>query len=59
MQRAEERNAKAEARLATAIKNWNEMETKRKELEEREAMRYGATYPRGWFDLSVISADET
>ena len=20
---------------------------------------YGATYPRGWFDLSVISADET
>ena len=39
VQRAEERKAKADARLATAIKNWNETETKRKELADCEARR--------------------
>ena len=26
---------------------------------EQVAVLYGGSYPRGWFDLSVISADET
>ena len=29
------------------------------EDSDAQAARYGAPYSRGWFDLSVISADET
>ena len=31
----------------------------RDECSSGKAAGYGGSYPRGWFDLSVISADET
>ena len=40
-----------------AMLTWWRMHQRR--LVPRVGARYGAPYPRGWFDLSVISVDKT